>query len=141
MPVPLEPTCYRNLFTMTAVMGGIVNEARSHDRWDKTLLGFFGSYLVGLVDECDMAEACSQEAYDLAGVLGELISEPDTPDPQKVEEQVNNMGQHMADLTTCMFDMYALSPDFTAFESRTLPDWPDEPWMLEVRPRRVRTVR
>ena len=126
---------------MTAVMGGIVNEARNHDRWDKPLLSFFASYLVGLVDDCDLAEACSQEAYDLAGVLGELIAEEDTPDPQKSQEQVENMGQHMANLTSCLFDMYALSPDFTALENRTFPDWPDDGFILEVRPRRVREVR
>ena len=139
MTVPLETGCYRSLLTMAVLAGGIVNESRNHGKWDKPILAYFASQLVDLVDECELAPACQDQANDLAEVVGRLMLEPETVDPQQVEEQVNEMGQQFANLTSCIFDVYAVTAEVST--NGDFDDWPDDDWLQTIRPQRVRTVR
>ena len=77
----------------------------------------------------------------MAEVLGRLGDEPETVDPQQVEEQANDMGQQFAGLVGCIFDVYALTADFNLDGSRDVDDWPDDDWLMTIRPLRVREVR
>jgi|TARA_Y100000310_G_scaffold283882_2_gene306179 hypothetical protein len=127
--------------TMAVLAGGVVNEARNHGKWDKPVLAYLGSELVNLIDHCELADACQDRGNALAEVLGQLMSEPETVDPQQVAEQANGMGQELANLAACIFDVYALTADFNLNFDRDVDDWPDEDWLMTIRPLRVRSVR
>ena len=141
MTVPLETGCYRSLLTMAVLAGGIVNESRNHGKWDKDVLNYFASQLVDLIDECELADLCQDRANDLAKVVGELMGEPETVDPQQVEGQSNEMGKQFAKFADCIFDTYALAIMDEGNGGPDAGDWPDDPWLQTIRPLRVRTVR
>ena len=136
MPITIEETCWKALFTMTTTFGGIVSQAKRHNTWEKGLLTFMGSKVVGLEDNCALSDVCDDYATALAAALGKVLAE-DAVDPEQVDAQIADIGQNLSNLVTCLFDMYALAPE-TALEmvGRPFTAWPEDDWMMEIFPLR-----
>ena len=140
MPTPMEPDCWKTLFAMTTALGAVASQAKNNKIWDKASLAYMGRNLVRLIDDCDLAIACKTQMEEFADAAVELLNMGEA-DPEQVDGQLTAFGGHMLNLTACMFDAYAVIADSGQRGGRPFTDWPDEDWLMEFFPKRVREVR
>jgi len=144
MAIPIEPSCWKNLFTMSLTLGGVLSQAAAEEKpiWDKGALGFMGLQLIELLDDCELGFLCNGYAQNLATVLSSLLLAEPEVNPVLVDAELAVLGDAVTHLTGCMMQAYAIAPDARSMEGgMTLSEWPDEDWLMEVYPQRLRTVR
>jgi hypothetical protein len=141
MPISPEPDCWVNLHQMSSDFGQVFNEAINHGTWDKATLAEIGQNLSGLVNNCRLLgtpdRICRGDATALMdGLVAILRDESYSVDPDKVEKQMEAIGQPIADLIGCLYDHYAIASEIM-IEDTTFSDWPDDNWISQIRPERV----
>ena len=143
MTIALEPQCWSTLHGMSANFSQVYSEATRHSVWDKSAIQEIGQNLYELANDCRILRSpeqiCTDDAGKLMDALVEILkNEDDAVDGNKIDDQLEAMGQHLADLQGCLYDHYAIASDLGSPEG-PVTDWPDTGWMAVIKPSRITT--
>jgi hypothetical protein len=129
---------------MSGHLGVIHNEAMQHGQWNRESVRDLGVALTELASNCmilrEPSEPCRDSALRLMeGIANILVTDEQFVDDSKIDKQMMDIGQPLADLQMCIVDHYAISSDIGMGGDKLYTQWPgdDEGWLTIMEPNRI----